>query len=193
MSPQCHSHLGVGMGGQVLLELRSLVGAQTHSCGEPGGDSVTEAVGPPHAHSPPPPTPRTEHSWTPRLSPQGTERGPGSELSARRSVNAREVGQLWAGAAEGWHVSSTVSWQDAVDPGEDRRPWRGQSHRMARASALSPHEEGCPPERCPACRASENRPLWWLSLSHGDAGTPIRVLSLPSQVNVGMVAPHPVP
>lgn len=139
-----------------------------------------------------PPAP-SQHCWTPRLSPQRTERGPGTELSARRSVNAREVGQLWAGAAEGWRVSSTVSWQDAVDPGENRRPRRGQSHRMAQASALSPHEEGCPPERSLACRASENGPLWWLSLSHRDAGIPIRVLSLSSQVNVGTVAPHPVP
>lgn len=45
----------------MFLELRSLVGAQTHGSRELGGDGVTEAAGPSHTRFlPVPPPPNTQ-------------------------------------------------------------------------------------------------------------------------------------
>lgn len=69
----------------MFLELRSLVGAQTHGSRELGGDSVTEAAGPPHTRFLPVPHPHPTHSWTKRLSPHCGGVGPwgGSFLLSR--------------------------------------------------------------------------------------------------------------
>lgn len=78
------------------------------------------------------------------LSPTGVEVGPwdGVFCSAKR-----EVGPLQAGMSKRWCVSSTLSWQDTEDPGEDWRPWRRQSHHIGRAPTPDHHEDSCPPKR----------------------------------------------
>lgn len=59
----------------------------------------------------------------------------------------REVGPLQAGMSKSWCVSSTLSWQDTEDPGEDWRPWQRQSHHTGRAPIPDHHEDSCPPKR----------------------------------------------
>ena len=76
VSLPCHSHLDVGGDRQVLLELRGLVGAQTHGGGEPGGDSVTRGSWPSPRMLPPP-----GHTAGPHGSPPTAGKwGPGTEL-----------------------------------------------------------------------------------------------------------------
>lgn len=87
-----------GWGRQVLLELRSLVGAETHGCGEPGGDSVTEAAGPPHlpmqASSP-----LRAHRWPMWLSPHCGRGGPWDGVFC-----SAECECMRSGSAPGWSI-----------------------------------------------------------------------------------------
>lgn len=94
----CCGHLRMGGGGQVLLELRSLVGAETRGCGEPGGDSVTEAAGPPHlpmqASSP-----LRAHRWPMWLSPHCGGGGPWDGVFC-----SAECEYMRSGSAPGWSI-----------------------------------------------------------------------------------------
>lgn len=105
MSPLCCSHLDVGGDRQVLPELRSQEGAQTREAlAAESREGTCDGGGqcPTHMSS------SRAHGWT-AVSAQLCSSGAWDGLSAQRSVNAREVGQLRTGASGGWRGSSTIS------------------------------------------------------------------------------------